>query len=172
VAVVTNAPDAFKDCTTVRFGAPGPGARRAKLSLYSLVPAEWQAWLYLDADTRVRGDLSAGFGIIADGWDIAIAASDHQDASWLWHAGNDEREVTLEECGRAVQWQGGVWFAAQRPEVRAFMDAWLAQWERFTTVDQGAFMRALERVPVHVWGLGRAWNGGELVEHLFGRARS
>lgn len=172
VCVVTGAPEQFPDCTTVGFDAPGPGARRAKLALYSLLPRDWQSFLYLDADTRVRGNIGAGFDVIADGWELAITASTHQDIGWMWHGGEAERHATLDECGRALQLQGGVWFAARTPNVRAFMGCWLEQWERWTAVDQGALMRALERVPVRVWMLGRDWNGGALVEHLFGRARA
>jgi hypothetical protein len=172
VAVVTNAPETFRDCIAIRYGEPGAGARRAKLNLDNLLPAEWQSFLYLDADTIVHGDLGAGFDVLADGWDLAITASEHQEIGWLWHAGEAERALTLEECGRALQLQGGVWYAARNERTAALFAAWRAEWERFGAIDQGALLRALERTPVKLWLLGHDYNGGELVEHLFGKARA
>ena len=172
VVVATDTPSAFCSHHTIVYPDPGFGARRAKLQLYHDLPADWHAVLYLDADTLVLGHLDAGAEIIEDGWDMVIAPSRHQETSWLWHAAESERIVTQEVCGRALQWQMGVWFAARNERVAALFRRWLAEWERWGMVDQGAFLRALEDTPVRIWALGGPWNGGAVVQHLFGRARS
>ena len=150
-----------------RFDEPGWGARRAKLHQDRVVP--WQKWLYLDADTRVRGDLSVGFRILDDGWDLAITASQHQEENWLWTASAEERSETERPC-RLVSIQGGAFFARKSRRTSAFFEAWRQEWARWATVDQGALVRALQASPVRLWLLGRDFNGGAVVEHLFGRA--
>ena len=50
-----------------------PISRAAKLHLDQVTP--FRHTLYLDADTRIRGDLSTGFKMLADGWDLVIAPS-------------------------------------------------------------------------------------------------
>ena len=149
-----------------RFEEPGWGARWAKLNLDKLAP--WPSYLYLDADTRVCGDLSAGFDILADGWDMAITASKHQETNWLWQASEEERA----ETGNALKLslQGGVFYARQCERIHQFLDTWRAQWLRFGHIDQGALIRALYQCPVRLWLLDRTYNDGELIEHRWGRA--
>jgi len=148
-----------------RFDPPGWGARWAKLNQDRLAP--WDRWLYLDADTRVNGNISTGFDVLADGWDLAITASRHQETSWLWQASDDERAVTDR---MTLSLQGGVFFARRCERVLQFFDAWRTQWQRFAHIDQAALVRAVSVCPIRLWQLGRAYNGGELVEHRFGRA--
>lgn len=145
-------------------------ARRAKVNLDTLSP--YAHTLYLDADTRIRGDLSAGFDALADGWDVVMTASGQQGPEWLWHVTADEREATLIELGyAALQLQCGVlWFAANE-RVRDLFAAWRAEWARWQGPDQGAFLRAVHQTPVKVWLMGRDWNGGQIVEHRFGAVR-
>jgi len=149
------------------FDSPGWGARWAKLNQDKLAP--WDRWLYLDADTRVRGDLSAGFDVLDDGWDVAITASRHQQQQWLWQASEEEREAT-HRPGLMLSLQGGVFYARRNERVGAFFEAWREEWARFGRVDQAALLRALWRSPVRLWMLDRAYNGGERVDHRFGRA--
>lgn len=157
----------------VPFGDPGPGARWAKLNADLLAPQAWHSFLYIDADTRVRGDLSAGFAVLADGWDVALAASDHQGGELLWHVSEEERRVTAREWGHVpLQLQCGVMFVRRNEATACLFAAWREEWRRWGDQDQGAFLRALRRVPVRVWLLGKAWNGGAVVAHLFGRLRA
>jgi len=153
----------------IRFGDPGWGARWAKLNVNLLAP--WDRFLYLDADTRPRGDLSAGFDILDDSWDLAITASEHQEKDWLWQAGEAERALTQVDIPRALSLQGGVFYCTKNERTGAFFSAFREEWQRFRGVDQAALIRALHRAPVKVWLLGRPWNGGELVAHDFGKAR-
>lgn len=168
VLAVTDAMQ-LKGADVTHFHNAGWGARRAKLHVDQIAP--WDAFLYLDADTRIRGDLSAGFDILADGWDMAIAPSENQETKRLWHIGDTDRALTLALNPCPLQLQGGVFYCQRNAATHALFDAWREEWERFETYDQGALIRALYRSPVKVWLLGKAHNNGELVQHLFGKAR-
>lgn len=148
-----------------RFDEPGWGARWAKLNQDQFAP--WDRWLYLDADTRVKGDLSVGFNILDDGWDLAITMSKHQQSNWLWMASDEERAETQRTM---LSLQGGVFFVQRNGRTKTFFEAWRAEWQRYTHIDQAALLRALREYPVKVWLLGRDYNGAGLVEHRFGRA--
>lgn len=156
--------------SVIPFESPGYGARRAKLSMDILSP--WDQFLYLDADTRVRGDISTGFDILADGWDMAITASEHQERDWLWHVSDDERAETEQRHGRLLQLQGGMMFVAKNERTAALFEAWRYEWSRYQQNDQAALLRAMQIAPVRLWLLGHDYNGGALVEHRFGRARA
>ena len=148
-----------------------PGGRWGKLNADLLSPYEFT--LYLDADTRPRGDLSAGFAVLRDGWDMAITLSTQQDDEAMWHIGVEEREQTCLEWGCVpAQLQGGVIFFHKNPRTHALFAAWREEWRRWAGQDQAALLRALRRVPAKVWLLGRPYNGGALMAHLFGKARS
>jgi hypothetical protein len=147
------------------------GARWAKLNLDNLTP--FDQTLYMDADTRVNGDLSAGFGILCDGWDIAIATSDRQRGELCWQCAEDERQATRQETAtEPLGLQAGVMFVARNDRTAALFKTWRAEWERWQGPDQGALLRALYTSPARVWLLGRDWNGGRLVTHRFGMARA
>jgi len=145
-------------------------SRQAKVRLFEWTP--YRDTLYLDADTRVQGDVSGGFAILDGGWDLAIAPSVNQGEDWLWHVGEDEREETRRYYDlQPVQLQGGVFFVRQNYLTETFFDAWADEWRRWGDEDQGALLRALKACPVRLWMLGRDWNGGKLIQHLFGRTR-
>ena len=147
-------------------------ARWAKLAVLEWTPQAWEQVLYLDADTRVRDGLSAGFGMLDDGWELVITASENQGEDWLWHVSEAEREETRALFGADVlQLQGGMFFLARNERTQALMEAWQEEWGLYRDQDQGALLRALRRVPVKVWLLGRPWNGGAVVEHRFGMCR-
>lgn len=146
-----------------------PGGRLAKLSLDTLSPYEHT--LYLDADTRVKGDIGIGFEVLADGWDVAIVPSTRQGGDVLGNCTEEDRALTRETLDEPLGLQAGVMFFRKVPRVVALFAAWREEWARFRTMDQAALLRALWRVPVHIWLLGRAFNGGALLEHHFGRAR-
>jgi len=146
-------------------------SRWAKTHLLDLVP--FDQILYLDADTRIHVDLSAGFRVLDAGWDVALAFSENQGQDWLWHVGEAERNVTRAEWGgvRPLQLQAGMMFVARNERTYALFAEWQRQWARWKDQDQGALLRALRVKPVRLWLLGRPWNGGALVQHLFGRTR-
>jgi hypothetical protein len=146
-----------------------PLSRWAKVNLLSWSP--FKHILYIDADTRPRGDLSMGFDILADGWDLAIVPSNNQESDCIWHVGVAEREQTLTELGYIpLQLQAGVMYIAKNERTRLLFQAWQDEWRLFGDQDQAALLRALYHVPVRVWLLGKAYNGGALISHLFGKA--
>lgn len=146
-------------------------SRLTKVNLPSLLDCD--NILYLDADTRVHGDLSTGFQMLDDGWDMVIAPSKNQDNDLFAHIPNSvEKTMTLNEIGNPwpLQLQCGVIFF-NRLRCTNFFQVWAEEWQRYKDQDQAAFLRALNREPIRVWLVGRPFNGGELVEHRFGACR-
>jgi lipopolysaccharide biosynthesis glycosyltransferase len=130
-------------------------------------------FVYIDADTRIRGSLQHGFDILDDGWEMAITASDNQERDWCWHVGEDEREQTmLDYCCQPVQLQAGVMFVRKCENTHRLFEAWREEWLRWQDQDQAALLRALKRAPVKLWILGKDYNGGRLVSHLYGKLRN
>lgn len=131
--------------------------------------------LMLDADTRIKGSLSIGFSALAQGWDLVVVPSELRPEV-LWHLSHDEKEATFLETGlsRPLMLNTGVLFFAKTLRAQRFFAAWRSEWLRFKSWDQGAFLRALRRSPAAIWLLGPPFNsaGGEVVDHLFGRARA
>lgn len=145
-------------------------SRLAKVTLLNWSP--YQDTLYLDADTRIRGPLDAGFQILDDGWDMAMVPSTNQGEDWLWHIGKEERQETYNYYEfQTVQLQAGMMFVRKNKATEALFARWSDEWERYADQDQGALLRALRESPVRIFLLGRPWNGGALINHLFGRTR-
>jgi len=146
-------------------------SRWAKVTMDLWTPFNYT--LYLDADTRVRGDISAGFENLQDSWDVVMTASKNQHSRLLWHCTEEDKRETIEVActNEVLQLQAGVFFFRKSPETKAMFEAWREEWLKFKSQDQGALLRALCTAPVNIWLLGRDWNGGALIEHLFGRAR-
>jgi len=147
-------------------------ARWGKLNMDRLV--DYDNVLYLDADTRIRGDITSGFSVL-ESWDLAIAPSKNQGADLFAHIPDPvEKAATLEEIGNPwpLQLQCGVMWL-NRSSCAGFFEAWRSEWERYQDQDQAAFLRALHREPIRVWLLSKEWNGenGSIVTHLFGRCR-
>ena len=144
--------------------------RWAKCNLDRLSPYTFT--LYLDADTRVHGDISAGCALLQS-WDVAMAPSKVQGDGIMWHVGDEEREATWKELGHhLLQLQGGMMFWRKNERTRAFFQAWREEWERWKGQDQAALLRALHRTPLRLWLLSNEWNGGSLIEHRYGAARA
>lgn len=153
--------------------SPGPGTlgRWPKVNLDQL---GFDQACYLDADTRAYGSLQVGFDILDAGWDMVIVPSTQQDDGLLHHVSEAEREATFSELGTSdvLQLQGGVFWFRRSERALALFDAWRAEWLRWKDQDQGALLRALNKVPVKLWLLGKPFNGGAVVGHRFGMARS
>lgn len=154
----------------------GPRGRIAKLSVDLLSP--FDATAYVDADVSVLGDISAGFAIVEDGWDIALTASHNQGRHALKNIGSEEKRATLNGygCQDVLALQCGLVYFRCSAAVHALFAAWRAEFATFAEQDQAAFLRALGRVPVRVWLLSSAYNSpwkrpGVLCHHQFGRAR-
>ena len=154
----------------------GGGVRDIKLKVDQLVPFEY--CLYMDADTRCRYSMSAGWDMLRDGWDMLLSTTFAQQHRLFGHIdtlGNapGEKAATIEEVGGIpiLALQGGaMWFHRHGP-VFDFFECWREEWERWKGQDQAALMRALRRCPIKLWLLSRDWNGGSLLGHYHGHAR-
>ena len=151
----------------------GQQAHWAKTSVDLWSPFDYT--LLLDADTRIKGSLSIGFAALRQGWDLVVVPSEPR-AEVLWHLSHEDKEATFLGTGlsRPLMLNTGVLFFTKTPRVKEFFKRWRSEWLRFKGWDQGAFLRALRRSPVTIWLLGLPFNsaGGEVVDHLFGRARA
>lgn len=132
--------------------------------------------LLLDADTRVKGDLSIGFAILEAGWELVMVPSfPTGPGQVLWILKPKELAATKQDIGdwRHIMLNTGVMFFKKTSNVAALFEAWRKEWLRFKEVDQGAFLRALRKCPVRLWLLGAPYNsdGGEVIDHRFGRAK-
>jgi hypothetical protein len=147
-------------------GKPG---RWAKVNLDKLSP--WEDTLFLDADTRVYGNLEIGFRLLANGWDFVMCPSFLQSGNALDNCSEEERAQTLYEIPtEPYQLNTGVMWFRKTTRVKRFFAEWRKEWKRWMDVDQGAFLRALNRRPMAIFVLGRPYNGGSVVGHRFGMA--
>lgn len=139
------------------------GARKVKLQAYDLTPQDWQAVLYLDADTELVNSVQFLFDVLEDGWELVICRNpDKYHTTRRMHRPDNLEEVnaTLETLGYSdlIQWNGGVFGFRRCPRVKLFFNTWIEEWERWGGRDQAALLRALWRVPLRVYTLGNEWN--------------
>jgi hypothetical protein len=139
------------------------GGRRAKLKAYELAPAEWQAVLYLDADTEVVAPIYPFWQWIEDGWEFVICKDPHLfETMHSFERANNKAELaeikTRVHTLHTLQINGGVWAFARNARVQAFFRRWQAEWEKHAQRDQGALLRALYADPLKTWWLGNEWN--------------
>jgi len=139
------------------------GGRRAKLKAYELSPAEWDAVLYLDADTEVVAPIYYFWQLIEDGFEFVITKDPHLlDTLHAFERKNNKRELAgLEQeikTLHTLQWNGGVWAFGRNERIRRFFVRWQLEWEKFAQRDQGALVRAMYTDPLKIWLLGNQWN--------------
>lgn len=145
-------------------------SRHAKTSLFD--SAQFDRFLYLDADTRPRESLQPLFDILSDGWDIVMSFSGNQEADAFWHVDERERDKTLEEIGvLPLQLQCGIMAVCKNERTKALFERWHSEWMRYSGEDQAAFIRALYQAPVRIWLMGQPWNGGAAIGHNWGALR-
>jgi len=143
-------------------------SRLAKVTMNQWVP--FDRFLYLDADTRPKQSVQAGFDALEAGWDMAMALSENQGEEAFWHVGDEEKRLTVLST-TGIQYQAGVMFVKKNKATHRLFHSWRREWERWCDEDQGAFARAYHRDPVRIWLLGRPWNGGSVIGHRFGVCR-
>jgi len=139
------------------------GGRRAKLRAYELAPAEWQAVLYLDADTKVVAPIHQYFEWIESGWEFVICKDPHlMDTMHAFRRRGNSIELRDTERQirtlHTLQYNGGVWAFGRNKRVQAFFARWLAEWEQYAGRDQAALIRAMYAEPLKVLLLGNEWN--------------
>jgi hypothetical protein len=137
------------------------GGRRAKLRAYELAPAEWNAVLYLDADTEIVAPVYPFFQWVEDGWELVIC----RDVGETLHSFQRKNNMgELQQVEQAVgtlyalQFNGGVWAFRRGKATAAFFERWRREWEVHAQRDQGALIRALYANPIKVFVLGNEWN--------------
>lgn len=148
-----------------------PGARGVKLKVDQLTP--FDLTMYLDADTRVHGDITMPFDLLERGWEMCIAPCRQQGHDEVHrHVNEEEREVTRQEVGFDIlALQGGVIYFRKTEAVHQLFSEWRREWDRWQDQDQAALMRALVRCPVKLFLLGRGYNGGHIIQHFYTYAR-
>jgi hypothetical protein len=140
------------------------GGRSVKLMAYDLTPPEWQAVLYLDADTEVTSpDVTLYFDLLDDGWEFVICKDPmREDVAQLPRQKYDAAELVEMErvlgTLHVLMLNGGVWAFARSEQVKAFFDSWQVEWARWARRDQGALLRALYSHPLRMVVLGNEWN--------------
>jgi hypothetical protein len=140
------------------------GGRSVKLMAYDLTPPEWDAVLYLDADTEVTSpDVQFYFDLISDGWEFVICKDPmREDVAQLPRHKYDAAELVDIETKlgtlHTLMLNGGVWAFARNENVKAFFDAWQVEWAKYGRRDQGALLRALYTHPLKLYILGNEWN--------------
>lgn len=140
------------------------GGRRAKLKAYELSPAEWDAVLYLDADTEVVAPVYRFFEWIEDGWELVICKDvDHNgDTMHAYQRKNNAQDIAAIQAQlgtlHVLQFNGGVLAFGRNERVQRFFQRWEKEWATYAQRDQGALIRALYANPLRTWVLGSEWN--------------
>jgi lipopolysaccharide biosynthesis glycosyltransferase len=148
------------------------GSRYLKTHLLKQISKRFKQIVYIDADTRINGNIMSGFDMLNDGWDIVLRASDHQQNDVFWHIDKNERNYTFRSTGYIpTQFQAGVMFINRNDRTERFFDWWAGEWALFCGQDQAAFVRALHMSRLKIWLLGKPWNGGALINHRYGVLR-
>lgn len=139
------------------------GARKNKIRMYELAPAEWETVLYMDADTMVVAPLYPFFEWAEAGFDLVITKDPHLVDTMQSYA-RSNNGADMESIARAIktlnalQLAGGVMAFRRNQRVQEFYDAWLAEWDVHGQRDQGPLIRALYAHPLKIWLLGSQWN--------------
>lgn len=140
------------------------GGRAAKLLAYELTPPEWDAVLYLDADTEViSGDINFYFELIEDGWEFVICKDPmREDVDQLPRHKYMQAEINDLERSlgslHVLMLNGGAWAFSRNDAVHSFFVRWQLEWEKYGQRDQGALLRALYAEPLRMVVLGNEWN--------------
>lgn len=139
------------------------GARRAKLAIDDLAPADWKEVLYLDADTVLVAPVYQLFDWIRDGWEFVICRDVYpRDNLSAMRARYEPAEVkatyALTHTWEVTQLNGGVWSYARNERTARFFKIWQSEYERWCQRDQGALLRALFMQPLKMLTLGNEWN--------------
>jgi len=171
ICVVTDDSQVFRNDVNQTIQAENdPYGRETKLAIDKLSP--FKHTLYMDADTRVHGKIDYLFECLTIA-EFVCTISEQQNENWLWHIDETERNATLNELPcLPLQIQGGLFAFKKSPKVRSFFATWRKEYARYPAIyDQAAMTRALHHVPLKMWIVGREFNGGAVIHHLYGKAR-
>lgn len=139
------------------------GARRAKLKIDELAPADWKYVLYLDADTELTAPIPLLFELLQDGYEFVICTNPerfHTTRNMKRPDNHEEVERTYAVMGYddMVQFNGGVFAFRRNDQTAAFFRRWISEWMQEAKRDQAALLRALWAHPLRLYLLGNEWN--------------
>jgi hypothetical protein len=144
-----------------------------KAELLTCLPEEIETALFLDADTRVIGEISLGFDK-AEQHGIAMAPAPHYSLADF----RDFRRVMLSEgvtpLGQIVYNSGVIFFASHRPDVRAVFDLTLALARKYSDApwgDQTYLSLAMEMRGFNPYTLSPSFNYRAFGELISGSIR-
>jgi hypothetical protein len=160
------------DITVVRRDCQFSGKVR-KTELLTCLPEQIETALFLDADTRVIGDISLGFEK-AERHGIAMVPAPHYSLADF----RDFRQIMLSEgvmpLGQIVYNSGVIFFAPHRPDVRAVFDLTLALARKYPAApwgDQTYLTLAMELLGFNPYTLSPSFNYRAFGELISGSIR-
>jgi hypothetical protein len=160
------------DITVVRRDCQFSGKVR-KTELLTCLPEQIETALFLDADTRVIGDVSLGFEK-AERHGIAMVPAPHYSLADF----RDFRQIMLSEgvtpLGQIVYNSGVIFFAPHRPDVRAVFDLTLALARKYPDApwgDQTYLTLAMELLGFNPYTLSPSFNYRAFGELISGSIR-
>ncbi len=121
--------------------------------------ATYDAYLFLDSDTVLLGDLSLGFEK-AKQFGIAIAPAPHYSLDAFWGFDEVMKEVGVPRRGQ-LQYNTGVFFYVPTKEVKAVFKTWCelaAKFQHIHDNDQPFFTLAMECVGFNPYTLSISYN--------------
>lgn len=159
IAVVSNK-NSFPSCTFIERPDADLGAREWKTRMYELSP--FDKTLFLDADTEVLSSPEAGFKLL-EYVDIVLGQDLHRifmSAIAYSKLVREEVTATVSEIGgeHFMYFNSGVIFFNKNERVKAMMEEWHREWERWKTHDQPALLRAIHSSPVRIAPIRSPWN--------------
>ena len=169
--VMTDDPSQFKHkADTVIEVESDEYGRIAKLSADLHTP--FTNTLFLDADTRVWGDLSPIWYWLNSGFEFVTTLSSRQGDSWLWQIEDENRDKVQRSIGfTPPQLQGGVWGFRRTANVRAFMAMWRKEYKKLKIKhDQPTLSTSFAQKPMKTLIVGNEFNGSGVIHHHFGKA--
>jgi predicted O-methyltransferase YrrM len=145
-----------------------PGARSIKSRIYSLSP--FRKTLYLDADTEMKSSPQHGFDLL-ELVDMVIGQDTIQIFNENQHPHMDKKEmaVTRRETngGEGCYYNTGVMFFGRNERLKALMQRWHEEWQRYGKQDQPGMFRAMYVCPVRIAGMRKPWNTHHIKEAQF-----
>lgn len=147
---------------------PDPSGREAKLNIDRWTP--FKKTLYLDADTRVHGDISPIFHLLT-GFEFVCTLSSRQGNEWHWKVDKHEAILAAYDLGyQPIRIQGGVFAFRKTNAARKFFANWRKAYKKYpnNVSDQVALTTAFHTSPMKAAILSRQFNGGAIIQHRFG----
>lgn len=161
----------FDEVITLRIGER---SLLAKADLYTHLPAGYDSFLFLDTDVTIIDDISLGFER-AEVHGMAAAMAPHYSLDYFWGFDKILKSLNV-PCLGQLQYNTGVIFFKQRPDVEAVMRKWgelaLELGKRFAYRNDQPFLTlAMELLGFNPYTLSPAYNYRSLGELVSGTVR-